>query len=122
MDQLEPLVVPHLQFPHQRLLQQPWTNDKLEQLQLSSEASFSICPELWFSDGNITLVAGGIGFRVHRGQLERHSEVFRDMFSFPSAADVDGDPVTMHDAPSDVYFFLKALYDGMCVLSLCPCP
>jgi hypothetical protein len=39
---------------------------------------------IWFADGNIILVAAGsAAFKVHRGQLERHSEVFYDLFSVP---------------------------------------
>jgi len=36
--------------------------------------------DIWFPDGNIVLVAGSAAFKVHRGQLERHSEVFKDTF------------------------------------------
>ena len=39
-----------------------------------------ISSDIWFSDGNIVIVAGSAAFKVHRGQLERHSEVFKDMF------------------------------------------
>ncbi|KAI0783929.1 hypothetical protein BC629DRAFT_1518200 [Irpex lacteus] len=36
---------------------------------------------LWFEDGNVVLVAETTGFRVYRGLLARHSEIFHDMFS-----------------------------------------
>ena len=36
--------------------------------------------DIWFPDGNIVPIAGSAAFKVHRGQLERHSEVFKDMF------------------------------------------
>jgi hypothetical protein len=39
---------------------------------------------IWFDDGNIiSVAAGSAAFKVHRGQLERHSEVFYDLFSIP---------------------------------------
>ncbi|KAH0835598.1 hypothetical protein J3R83DRAFT_9323 [Lanmaoa asiatica] len=91
--------------------------------------------DIWFSDGNTVLVAGSAAFKVHRGQLERHSEVFKDMFLVgragvgpsrqgASVCDeetvneegtkiVDGCPtVDIYDCPSDVYHLLVALYDG----------
>ena len=94
--------------------------------------------DIWFSDGNIVIVAGSAAFRVHRGQLERHSEVFKDMFLVGCAGVepsrqgtsvctedtvneegnkiVDGCPtVDIYDCPSDVYHLLVALYDGLYV-------
>ena len=71
----------------------------------------------WFDDGNVVLVAGSAAFKVHRGQLERHSEVFRDLFTIPQPPEqelLDGSPwVELHDAPGDVLYLLKALYDGL---------
>ncbi|KAJ7473285.1 hypothetical protein FB451DRAFT_1248909 [Mycena latifolia] len=73
--------------------------------------------ELWFQDGNIVIIAGSAAFKVHRGQLCRHSEVFDDVFSIPQPKDqdlYDGCPwVEVYDCPSDVLYFLKALYDGL---------
>ncbi|KAJ7664107.1 hypothetical protein B0H17DRAFT_1092323 [Mycena rosella] len=73
--------------------------------------------ELWFQDGNIVLIASSVAFKVHRGQLCRHSEVFDDVFSIPQPKDqdlYDGCPwVEVYDCPSDVLYFLKALYDGL---------
>lgn len=106
--------------------------------------------DFWFTDGNIVLIAGNAIFKVHRGQLERQSEMFRDLFSVPQPQSV-GDPhqmqglqqrhtageqhptkqesedgmdegvdlidgchwVELHDRPSDVFYFLAALYDGL---------
>jgi BTB/POZ domain len=51
--------------------------------------------DLWFDDGNIVLVPESesdesqIAFKVHRGVLSRHSEVFQSMFDIPQ-------PGTMH--------------------------
>lgn len=75
--------------------------------------------DIWFVDGNIVLVAGGIAFKVHRGQLQRHSEVFRDLFSMPQPRDQeqalidDCEWLELYDAPSDVLHLLSALYDGL---------
>ncbi|OJT08573.1 hypothetical protein TRAPUB_500 [Trametes pubescens] len=76
--------------------------------------------DFWFADGNIVLLAGNVAFKVHRGQLVRHSDVFYDMFSLPQPAAeegqglIDGCPwVELHDDPSDVLHLLRALYDGL---------
>ncbi|TFK47038.1 hypothetical protein OE88DRAFT_850946 [Heliocybe sulcata] len=73
--------------------------------------------DLWLSDGNIMLIAGSTRFKVHRSQLERHSEVFRDMFALPQPScqeTVDGClPVVLYDSPADLFFLLRALYDGL---------
>jgi hypothetical protein len=77
--------------------------------------------DFWFIDGNIVIVAGQAAFKVHRGQLERHSDVFNDMFSIPQPTDqemIDGCFwVELYDRPSDVFCFLRALYDGLYVPS-----
>ena len=74
-------------------------------------------PDFWFSDGNIVLAVDKVLFKVHRGQLERHSEVFQSLFSIPQPQDaptVEGMPVVeLFDSPSDVSYLLKALYDGL---------
>ncbi|KAI0372643.1 hypothetical protein BV20DRAFT_36101 [Pilatotrama ljubarskyi] len=76
--------------------------------------------DFWFADGNIVLLAGDVAFKVHRGQLIRHSDVFNDMFSIPQPVSgegqglVDGCPwVELYDDPSDVLHLLRALYDGL---------
>jgi hypothetical protein len=73
--------------------------------------------DFWFSDGNIILISGKAAFKVHQGNLARHSEVFNDLFSIAQPQDqelLDGCPwVELHDCPSDMLFFLKALYDGL---------
>lgn len=78
--------------------------------------------DFWFQDGNIVIIAGSAAFKVHRGQLERHSEVFSDLFSIPQPKEqelIDGcSYVELQDCPSDVFYFLSALYDGLCVKCL----
>ena len=75
--------------------------------------------DFWFRDGNIVIIAGSAAFKVHRGQLERHSEIFSDLFSIPQPTEqdlIDGcSYVELPDCPSDVFYFLSALYDGLCV-------
>lgn len=75
--------------------------------------------DFWFDDGNIVIICGPAAFKVHRGQLERQSEVFLGMFGLPQPPEaeedlVDGLPyVELHDSPSDVFYFLSAIYDGL---------
>ena len=73
--------------------------------------------DFWFRDGNIVIIAGSAAFKVHRGQLERHSEFFSDLFSIPQPIKqdlIDGcSYVELPDCPSDVFYFLSALYDGL---------
>ena len=73
--------------------------------------------DFWFRDGNIVIIAGSAAFKVHRGQLERHSEIFSDLFSIPQPMEqdlIDGcSYVELTDSPSDVFYFFSALYDGL---------
>lgn len=73
--------------------------------------------QLWFEDGNVIIITGNTAFRVHRGILSRHSEVFRDMFDIPQpegdAETLDGAPVVhLPDSLHDITHLLCALYDG----------
>ncbi|KIJ93589.1 hypothetical protein K443DRAFT_135000 [Laccaria amethystina LaAM-08-1] len=80
--------------------------------------------DFWFLDGNIVLVAESAAFKVHRGQLERHSEVFSDLFSIPQPQEqelIDGcNWVELHDRASDLFYFLSAIYDGLYFKNPCP--
>ncbi|TFY53344.1 hypothetical protein EVJ58_g9505 [Rhodofomes roseus] len=72
--------------------------------------------QLWYPDGNIILVAKGVGFRVYRGLLADRSEVFRDLFSVPQPPDdetVDGCPI-VHLSDTDIALreFLLVLLRG----------
>ncbi|RPD58813.1 hypothetical protein L226DRAFT_471169 [Lentinus tigrinus ALCF2SS1-7] len=72
--------------------------------------------DFWFADGNIILLVQDVAFKVHRGQLVRHSDIFHDMFSLPQPVGdmIDGCPwVQLHDDPGDVLHLLRALYDGL---------
>lgn len=70
----------------------------------------------WFEDGNVVLVASQTSFKVHRGVLAKHSDVFQGLFNIPQPEDAEkyeGVPVIkMTDNPDDVSVFLAALYDG----------
>lgn len=74
----------------------------------------------WFEDGNIVLLTDeeGIAFKVHRGVLARHSEIFQTMFDLPAPSQVDTEMldncqiVRMYDLPSELSHLIKALYDG----------
>ncbi|KAI4519765.1 hypothetical protein GGG16DRAFT_63234 [Schizophyllum commune] len=70
----------------------------------------------WFSDGNITLIAGDSSFRVFKSILAAHSTFFRDLFW--SASDEgphgpDGLPILqLHDDPAELSCFLRAIFDS----------
>ena len=76
-----------------------------------------ISKKVWFSDGNVVLVTGGVMFKVHRGQLARHSEVFQDIFDLAQPGNgiqYDGcDVIQLHDSPEELQYLLRALYDGL---------
>lgn len=72
----------------------------------------------YFPDGNIFLMTDEdqTVFKVHRGVLARHSDVFDGMFQFSQPADcetIDGcQVVRMYDLPNELSNLIKALYDG----------
>jgi hypothetical protein len=94
-----------------------------------TEVPFGRRGEPWFSDGNIILLSDSesrpetaVAFKVHRGVVARHSEVFQTMFEIPQPV---GEPVEMlegcpivrmvGDRPNELGHIIKALYDGVCV-------
>ena len=83
----------------------------------------SIRGDPWFEDGNIILLAGpedsedsaAVAFKVHRGVLARHSEVFQSMFegAQPTEESLEHCPVVrLHDVPVELSNLISALYDG----------
>ncbi|KAI8971161.1 hypothetical protein BD414DRAFT_426567 [Trametes punicea] len=80
--------------------------------------------EPWFDDGNVILFAedtasdAAVAFKVHRGVLARHSEIFQSMFELatPISGDIElthGCPIVrMHDRPTELSALIRALYDG----------
>ena len=73
--------------------------------------------DFWFKDGNVILLAGSVAFKVQRGVIERHSDVFRDILSIPQPLEEetfeDCHIVEIYDEPADLWCLLKALYDGL---------
>ncbi|CAL1717213.1 unnamed protein product [Somion occarium] len=72
--------------------------------------------DFWFDDGNIVILAEDTVFRLHRGVLARHSEVFRDMFGLAQPLNehlIDELPVVeVLDTSEDFTILLSVLYDG----------
>lgn len=72
--------------------------------------------EVWFDDGNVVVVADRTAFKVHRGVLSLHSEVFRDMFSIPPPEvdeALEGCPIVrVSDPASNIRQLLSILYKG----------
>ncbi|KAL1660188.1 hypothetical protein GGF50DRAFT_63721 [Schizophyllum commune] len=70
----------------------------------------------WFSDGNITLIAGDSSFRVFKSILAAHSTFFRDLFLSASGEDPhgsDGLPILqLHDDPAELSCLLRAIFDS----------
>ena len=80
--------------------------------------------DFWMEDGNVILVARGVGFRVYKNLLADRSLVFADMFSLPqphgqgsglsqeARSRESGEGwcpiVPMDDAPEDLRLFLHA--------------
>ncbi|TFK88189.1 hypothetical protein K466DRAFT_614475 [Polyporus arcularius HHB13444] len=81
--------------------------------------------EPWFEDGNVIVLTEDaasdvtVAFKVHRGVLARHSEVFQSMFELPAptAEDVEVAEgcqfVRMYDRPTELSALIRALYDGV---------
>ncbi|KAI0743782.1 hypothetical protein C8Q80DRAFT_1106718 [Daedaleopsis nitida] len=70
--------------------------------------------DLYFEDGNLSIVAGGQYFIVHRGLLSRHSGVLRKRIEVVKPIDdrhLEGLAVLyLDDSPEDFAHFLRALY------------
>lgn len=85
----------------------------------SSYTAFTRDEVFWYPDGNIILVAQGVGFRLYQGLLAQHSAVFQDMFNLPAPApgsdasqevDTDGCPVVhITDTASELRSLLSFL-------------
>ncbi|KIJ67683.1 hypothetical protein HYDPIDRAFT_173491 [Hydnomerulius pinastri MD-312] len=75
--------------------------------------------DLYFSDGNIVILAGSDYFLVHQGLLSRHSEVLEELIKqMDSTPGIEGRPVLSLPEPShSIAHFLQALYDGISFLT-----
>ncbi|KAI0063516.1 hypothetical protein BV25DRAFT_1837508 [Artomyces pyxidatus] len=81
--------------------------------QPATAPTFERSERFWLDDGNIVLLCGATGFRVHRTVLAMHSPVFRDMFAYADGADdtIDGCPaVHLQDEPAALTTLLESLY------------
>lgn len=72
---------------------------------------------LWFDDGNVVIASEDMLFRLHRGIVCHHSQVFRDMFSAPHTGEstdvVEDCPVVrVSDSGENLAGFFTLLYDG----------
>ncbi|KAF8577281.1 hypothetical protein K439DRAFT_564641 [Ramaria rubella] len=72
--------------------------------------------DIYFEDGNIVLIAQNTAFRVHRGHLARHSEVFRGLLEAalhsPSTELFDScHIVRLSDKSEDFVELLRVFYD-----------
>ncbi|KAI0783936.1 hypothetical protein BC629DRAFT_1594063 [Irpex lacteus] len=77
-------------------------------------------PDLWFDDGTVILIAETTGFRVYRGLLVRHSDIFRDMFLLPQpTSEPNGHPPDCpivrlaDDSAEEVAILLNILCNGV---------
>ena len=77
-------------------------------------------PDLWYDDGTVILTAEKTAFRVYRGLLAKHSEVFRDMFTVPQPTTptnndaFEGCPIVhlVDDAADDIADVLEIMHHG----------
>ncbi|KAI0784299.1 hypothetical protein C8Q75DRAFT_810354 [Abortiporus biennis] len=81
-----------------------------------TESPITHSDEWWFWDGTIVVIAEDTAYRVHKGVLSLHSEVFKDMFQIgqQSSAETFEDCPMVHvsDTASDFSLILKIIYFG----------
>ncbi|KAI0640935.1 hypothetical protein C8Q79DRAFT_920559 [Trametes meyenii] len=72
--------------------------------------------EFWFEDGNIVLTSRNVSFKVYKGMLAEHSDVFRSMFQIAQGVpDIseqqDGCPnVLLDDSPDDLRELFRLIF------------
>ncbi|TBU29661.1 hypothetical protein BD311DRAFT_660619 [Dichomitus squalens] len=78
-------------------------------------------PEYWLEDGNLTIIASNVEFRIYKGPLVTNSPVFKDMLSLPQPDGTSGSqcicgtkPAVVHvsDSPEDLRHIFRALLPG----------
>ena len=104
-------------------------NDKATQtepLNISETVVTQRHAELWFDDGDLLLIAGGVEYRVYKELILRHSPKLRDLFHakqgpqswLGNGADSVGDQppgvtiLQLPDSPVDLQIFLEAFVSG----------
>lgn len=74
-------------------------------------------PDLCFEDATVAISTESVFFLVHHGLLSRHSVFFASLdisSSKEPKALLDGRPaINLSDAPDDMFYFLRAIYDGL---------
>lgn len=76
--------------------------------------NFSRHQRLWWEDGNVILVAGSVGFRVHRSILGRQSSTLCNVLvsGYDTAERTEGCPIVrLSDNTEDATALLSALYN-----------
>ncbi|RDX45991.1 hypothetical protein OH76DRAFT_1407329 [Lentinus brumalis] len=71
--------------------------------------------DLWFEDGNLSIVTGNVEFRIYKGPLMKQSGFFKDMLSLPQPSPpASGSCATVHvsDSPEDMRHFLRTFVEG----------
>ncbi|KAL1938094.1 hypothetical protein VTO73DRAFT_11923 [Trametes versicolor] len=80
---------------------------------MTEPEAFQRDDEFWIEDGNIVLVASGVGFCVYRGLLAGQSEVFRGMLALPNPVEPEQyneiPVVRLSDSKEDLRHLLRAL-------------
>ncbi|PCH44675.1 hypothetical protein WOLCODRAFT_165315 [Wolfiporia cocos MD-104 SS10] len=98
------------------LKRQRLCSDSADQLESNLDGELERDNDLWYEDGNVILVAQGVGLRVYRGHLAQRSEVFRDLFTFakPEQREMfcDCPVIRLDDTCQDIRCFLSALLHG----------
>jgi hypothetical protein len=77
---------------------------ELKQEEADGRPTYEQHPELWFTDGNLVVVAEKTAFRIYRGVLVKHSAVLEDKLA--SVLDdgqimYEGSPVLVLDDPAE---------------------
>ncbi len=90
--------------------------------------------ELWFDDGDLVLIAGGIEFRVYKEPLLVHSPILRDMLlADGEGSATDGAHIShendnkqpvlailrLSDSPEDLEHFLQGFFPGRTLRYVC---
>lgn len=68
--------------------------------------------ELWFTDGNVILVTGQVGFCVYKGLLANRSPVLRHILSEDASATDKPREVHLSDTPEDLRELLRVFMPG----------